>query len=203
MKRVQFSLITVLLVVTIVGLAMMVVLLWKKSSATQAEVRGLRDEVGRLVVDDPSRVHVARVRTPGEHTWKWRVWIPEGKSYALKFRMSQVPATGFPTNVTTFQLGQTGETWVEYRIEPHAPPADWADLLSTPIQSHSSSPEELNWMSKSRSTVDGEGVGYTTQSSEAGSRVLLYRHRVSEKATSSKLIEDPSEGFIIWLEANK
>jgi hypothetical protein len=38
---------------------------------------------------------------------------------------------------------------------------------------------------------------------EPGTDILITRQRVSQKATSSDQIEDPSAGFMIWLEPTK
>jgi hypothetical protein len=50
--------------------------------------------------------------------------------------------------------------------------------------------------------VDGN-VGYSTIVKKPDERIVLLRYRVSQTATRIPKIEDPSAGFMIWLEPTK
>jgi hypothetical protein len=186
---------------TIVGLSIVVAQLWREVGPLREENRGLRDEVGRLSIDDPTKTSVIDLRTTDDFTWKWRVWIPEGRAYRLQMATEDISKTGYPSARGTISLDEAGETWIEYRITPSPNSEHWMDKLSTPTASVGSSSQP--WVQSQRHTSTGEGVGHTTEAFEPGKNVLIARHRVSQTATSSDQIEDPSAGFMIWLEPVK
>ncbi len=198
--RVRFSSLSALLLTTIVGLLIVVVLQWRELRQVRPELRRLRNEVGELSIGDPSKPHVVRVRTVDEHHWKWRFWIPDGKHYSLKFRARQVPKSGFPTNVAAFEFPQAGEVWIEYRIDPDSAPNSWSDKLSTSVHEYRSDPTELEWMNwKDGARSNTTDVGYYTSAKNPDESILLIRYRASQHATKESQIEEPSDGFIIWL----
>src|SRR5262249_40322570 len=129
--RPRFSLFSVLLLMTIVGLVIVVAQLWREVGPLRTEVRRLRDEVGALSVDDKTKLHTIRVRTPDEFVWKWRIWIPEGRAYLLKDACGKIPKEGFAEPNGSIRLDEPGETWVEYRISPDPVSGLWMDRLRT------------------------------------------------------------------------
>jgi hypothetical protein len=175
--------------------------LWREVGPLQVEVRELRSETGRLSIDDPSKPHVVQVRTNDDFTWKWRIWIPEGRAYRLQMATQDIPAKGYPATNGMISLEQPGEVWAEYRIAPSQDSKDWMDRMTTPSGWVGSSPQP--WVKWQRRTGTSEGVSHDTKVFEPGSDILITRHRVSEKATSSDKIEDPSAGFMLWLEPVK
>lgn len=188
---------------TIIGLVIGVVQLWREVRPVRAELRRLRDEVGALSIEDASKPCAIRVRTNDEYTWKWRVWIPEGRSYLLKYTSEDIPRSGFPSNHGMITLSEPGEMWVEYRIAPDPHSSAWMDKLSTKGGASVGSSQQ-DWVKWRKRTGTGEGgVSETTQVFEPGKTIVLARQRVSEKATDSSKIEDPSAGFMIWLEPAK
>lgn len=62
---------------------------------------------------------------------------------------------------------------------------------------------QQDWVKWKRRVGTGEGVSYTTKVDEPGKEIVLARERVSQAATNSSKIEDPSAGFMIWLEPTK
>jgi hypothetical protein len=89
--RPRFSLLTMLLIVTITGLALVVVLLWGEVGPLREEVRRYRAEAGFLTIDDPSRLSGIQVRTK-EDGWKWRVYFPPGVNYKVYAYSGMIPA---------------------------------------------------------------------------------------------------------------
>jgi hypothetical protein len=197
----RFSLPTAFLLMTIVCLATVMVLLWREVGPLRAEVRRLRDEVGALSVDDPTKPCAIRVRTKDEYTWKWRVWIPEGREYRLKYSGEQIPKNGIPQSHGSITLSDPGEIWIEYRISPNPQSEQWSDKLYTPNAAVGSAMQK--WVKWTRRTTTNEGISYTTQVTEPGKIIVLNRERVSQTAADSSRIEDPSAGFMIWLEPLK
>ena len=188
------------LLMTILGMAIVIAQLWREVRPLRAQLHQLRDETGRLSIDDPTKTHVIQVRQADDYTWKWRVWIPDGRAYQVKMATQNIPATGFPTNTGTIKADQPGEMWIEYRIHPNSD-GNWVDKLSTKFARVGGSPQP--WVNWSRKKSMSEGASYHGHVAEPGEKILLSRFRVSQKATNSTKIEDPSAGFMIWLEPTK
>ncbi len=197
----RFSLSSALLLMTIVGLAIVVVQLWREVGPLRANVRRLRDEVGALSIDDPTKPCAIRVRTNDEFTWKWRLWIPEGRAYVLKNSNKNIPKQGLAASHGSIAMDEPGETWIEYQIAPDPTSGIWMDRLCTPHASVGSSQQD--WVKWKRRVGTGESVSYATKVCEPREVIILARERVSQAASDSSKIEDPSAGFMIWLEPTK
>jgi hypothetical protein len=196
----RFSLLNTLLLMTIIGLTIVVVQLWREVGPLREEVRGLRNEVGRISVDDPTKLHAIRVDTADELTWKWRIWVPENRVYVIRCFGQEVPKDGFPSEGGSIWLREPGEHVIQYRIERDRRDDKWYGQLET--VSGSVGKDLQPWVSWSSKTSTSGGVGNTTRSFDADERVELIRHRVSQSGDSTK-IEDPAAGFMIWLEPAK
>jgi hypothetical protein len=199
--RPRLSLLTALLLMTIVGMAIVLVQLWFEVDPLRAELRELRNEVGRLSIDDPTQFHAIQVRSDNEYVWKWRVWIPEGREYQINLSTESIPKTGYPQSNGMIVIDKPGESWIEYRIKHDTDTKNWSDQLTTPSGSVGSSSQP--WVTWNRRTSTSEGIGNKTEARDPKKTILLCRHRVSKKATNSGRIEDPSAGFMLWLEPTK
>ena len=186
---------------TILGMAIVIAQLWREVGPMRVQLRQLRDEVGRLTIDDPTKFHAIRVRSDNDYLWKWRVWVPEGREYRINMATQGIPKDGYPQSQGMITHDQTGESWIEYRIVKDPNSNSWTDKLSTPSGSVGSSSQP--WVTWGSRVTSGMGVGYKTEVSEPNGRVVLARERVSKKAKGSGDIEDPSAGFMIWLEPVK
>lgn len=197
-RRASFSLLTVLLVTAIVALSIVVAKLYVELKPLRAQLKQLRDEVGELSVEDESKVYAISVRTADDFTWKWRVWIPEGRQYLLHYTSESIPKQGYPRSHGTITIVRAGEMWIEYRITRGPRSGKMTDKLSASTGSSVGSSEQ-SWVD-SRSVSTGDGVGRSTTEFEPDEVVLLNRHRVSTTVNSSSMVEDPSQGFMVWLE---
>ncbi|MEX2316889.1 MAG: hypothetical protein WD669_07045 [Pirellulales bacterium] len=66
--------------------------LWK----AEIELAQLRDETGKLTVDDRSKVHVIEVESDEPNTWKWRLFVPMGARYSWNLGYDEIPPEGLP-----------------------------------------------------------------------------------------------------------
>jgi len=196
---VRFSLITLLLVTTLVALSITVVMLYRELRPLRQEVARLRNEVGELHVADATTLHAIRVESGNELEWKWRIWIPKGTSYRLRGYGGSIPKEGYPTSGGTINFLEPGEQVIRYSIRRDPRDGQWYGTLQT--QDASVGKDLQPWVEWPSHRSNAEGVGTSTRAYTAGERVVLIRHRVSQ-ATSSGGIEDPSAGFMIWLEPN-
>ena len=99
--RPRFSLLTVLLLITIAGMAIVIVQLWRAVGPLRREVETLRAEVGVLGIDDASKIHVVQVKSPGSFHWTWRIWLPKARWFA---RVNGAT----PAIISAFLCGQFG-----------------------------------------------------------------------------------------------
>lgn len=89
--RPRFSLLTILFVTTIVGMAIVLVVQWRQVVPLRAEVRRLRAETGQLTIDDPAKIYATEIPTPEHDTWRWRVYLPAGQGYELHVSAGLLP----------------------------------------------------------------------------------------------------------------
>ena len=192
--------VTLLLVTTIVGLSIAVAMLYREIGPLRADVSRLRNEVGALNIEDPTKLHAIRIDTDSELEWKWRVWVPEGASYRLRASGGPVPKAGYPRAGGTMYLRAPGAHVIRYRIRRDPRDGRWQGSLHTRTGAVGKDHQPwVEWPSRSSTSA---GVGPRTRSFAIDRQVELIRYRVSEQADRSADIEDPAAGFMIWLEPN-
>jgi hypothetical protein len=196
--RPRFSMLTIVLLMAIVALSLALWTRHRELVPLRSEVRKLRNEVGPLSIEDESKFHAVRAPSHDEYTWRWRIWIPAGQKYRVTYVGEKIPASGLSTPRVNATLSESGEHVVEYRIRPDVRSGVWSDLLRAGNVGVGSSQQE--WVSWKQKTSTTAGVGESTQNFEPGEPIVLARHRVSQTANDSGSIEDPSAGFLIWLE---
>lgn len=202
--RPRISILTALLLMTIFGMALAIVQLWCELVPLRAEVHQLRNETGRLSIDDKNKIQAIEVRTNEALVWKWRVWIPAGKPVYVQFRWSDVPRVGVPSPNTMSQL-QPGERWVIVRAQRDPKNDSWNAVLETEDGSSTMAINEKDcWWLLPSLTTSSNGVGFSAATEkDDGQPFLLKRYRVSNATNNaSQLLNDnkPTAGFIIWLE---
>jgi hypothetical protein len=89
--RPRFSLLTILLLITIVGLMLVVWRQWREIGPLRAEVRRLRTEQGHLNIDDPTRIYSIQAETEEDDVWMWRIYIPPDRRFALWHFLGNLP----------------------------------------------------------------------------------------------------------------
>lgn len=186
---------------TVAGLSIVVVQLWREVGPLREEVRRLRDEMGVLVVEDPTKVQAIQVNTRDELTWKWRVWIPKGQSYVIRSYGDGVPKEGFPQNGGSMRIYNPGEHVIGYEIDRDRTSGEWFGKM-TLAGTGSVGKDNQPWVTWTSTSSTSGGVSKSARTFEPGERIELIRHRVSQTVDSSK-IEDPAAGFMIWLEPTK
>jgi hypothetical protein len=202
--RLRFSLLTILLVTTIVGLAVVVVMQWREVIPLRTAVRKLRDEVGALSIEDPTKIHAIQVRTDEKLLWKWRVWIPEGEIVDVHMLWGDVPRTGYPKSRTSSRL-EPGENWLTLKVVRDSANGIWmAELNRRGGGVSQSIPDEAAWFDWGGSVwFDGEGVGHSTRAETGHDRdFVLLRTRAAREAdlVNRRPPDRPLPGFIVWLE---
>src|SRR3954462_9081750 len=129
--RPRFSLLTVILLMTVVGLTIIVAMFWREIGPLRADNRRMRDELGYLNIDDPTKAYAVQLKTLGDDTWKWRIYLPPGGKYqlccfkghplptamALQERNWAAAVKAHGSGVVNMGSGLEGEFMVEAKLE--------------------------------------------------------------------------------------
>lgn len=201
--RPRLSLLSALLIMTIVGMAIVIVQLWREVSPLRKETRRLRDEVGELSIEDDTKIHAIEVRTRDPLTWKFRVWVPQGQKVKVRARWGDVPRTGVPEAKAGFDLNE-GENWVTYRVNRGQDEDEWYVELESAYSGVGQKIQEKErwWQWPKSAGIWGEGVQHSTGAfDDDQDTFILKRWRVAITLNSDdfKKMETP-DGFMIWLE---
>jgi hypothetical protein len=200
-RRPRISLLSAFLLMTIVGMAIVIIQLWRELGPLRDEVHRLRNEMGVLVVDDPTKIHAIQVNTRDELTWKWRVWIPPGRKCVIRAFSDGIPKKGFPQQGGSLFIHEPGEHMIGYEIDRDRINGKWYGK-TTLAGTGSVGKDDQPWVEWTTKTSTSGGVPTDVRTFESDQRVELIRFRISQTSDSSK-IEDPSAGFMIWLEPTK
>jgi hypothetical protein len=195
----RFSLLTLLLLTAIIALSITVAMLYRELLPLREEVTLLRNELGELRVEDVTKLHAIRAETDNELEWKWRIWLPQGARYRLRGSGGSIPEHGYPTSGGAITLREPGEQVIRYTIRRDPRDGQWYGTLQA--QGGSVGKDQHRWVEWSSKSSTESGVGTSTRSFRPEEQVELVRFRVSQ-AKSSEDIENPSDGFMIWLEPN-
>jgi hypothetical protein len=192
--RPRLSVLNALLLLTITGMALVVIQLWREVGPLRNELRRVRDRNGALSIEDQTKFHAIKLESHAPFTWNWRIWIPDGQTYELRYISEDIPPTGFPAVRGTILHGPD-EQWVGHRIRKDSHSGKRVSQLVT--QQGTVTGSEQNWIGKSR---DGEvdGVQKETEMFETGETIELIRSRYS-KVDDNSDFGKPGDGFMIWL----
>jgi hypothetical protein len=103
-RRLRFSVLNLALVLTIAALGVGLYRAGQEVVPLREALRGLREEMGYFHVDDESRFHVKQVSTKLPGAWKWRLFLPEGRTYSLRCFCGAAPAPESMGREEWFQL---------------------------------------------------------------------------------------------------
>jgi hypothetical protein len=191
----QFSLLAGFLLMAIVAMTLFIMLLWREVAPLRAKLRQLRDEFGALSVGDPSKFHAIRVESHADFTWNWRVWIPDGQAYELRYVSDDIQPRGFPSVESVLTLHGPDEQWIGHRIRRD--PTTGKRVAQLVTQQGTFYGSEQTWIGKSRSG-EIEGLPTTTTVFEPGHTIQVIRCRYSRVDDNSDY-DKPGDGFMIWL----
>lgn len=101
-KRPRFSLLTLILSMTIVVFGLTIWQLYNELVPLRAELAKHRDTLGILRIDEPEKTHAIRLRQEERYTnipfiQQFRVFLPASQPYFINHVAFNVPANGMPT----------------------------------------------------------------------------------------------------------
>jgi hypothetical protein len=197
-QRLRFSLTSLFLLITIVGLA---VALWTTSQGWKKDataLQKLRNQVGELTISDPDRVHVIRVPTTGPLNWQWRVFLPAGREFQLRLITGEVPKTGVPGPGQALGMYSrfrcSGEFLLSASVQENHR-GTYVLAASAPNWEGSNPFQNDEWQLRSK-TISQIELG-KTESVAPGEPMVLVRLRADHDGTSP---ESPCDGLMIAIE---
>ena len=227
--RPRISLLTALLLMTIAGMALVLIRLWREVGPLRADNKRLDEERGTLAIGDPNQLHAIKIpaRFAGEGRQSFRLYVPPGKSYLAFVQVNNVPKAGLPKLTKlpdhagilgNFQgrlfarLGP-GEHTVAIRTVRRGDRADIVLItgFASPTISLDASANTPNdrWPTVAPETysVFGGGVGATTIAAEGTEPLVLLRQRILGVARESTYVsyttpepDFPLDGVLLWVE---
>jgi hypothetical protein len=201
--RPRFSLLTALLVTSFVGMAIVIVQFWREIGPLRDEVRQLRTEVGRLTIDDPSKIQGIEVPTPSDRTWIWRIWIPPGQSIFIGCAVGDVPKDGEPPHGRTVPL-DPGENLVSLTFFRDEDDPRWKYRFGQPTATFPGIvPEGQDWLNWTEFQQHGR-ISFGPKPStlpDFPTKHVIVRKRMSRLGGPNPFdASEPLPGFIVWLE---
>jgi hypothetical protein len=181
--RLQFSLATLMLLVTV---ACMAVALWVTSRelrSLRAENQKYRNESGHLTISDRGKLHVIQAPTTDGDTWRWRLFVPDDRKFLLHTRVGDVSLTGYTGGSGSSTTLPAGERLVSVRIArdiggKRVLRFDFGEggSMSTGVEGR-----QGDWLDRDMRgySTSGAGAG-KTESAEPGQPLELIRLRAME-----------------------
>jgi hypothetical protein len=200
--RPQISLVAALLLMTIVGMAIVIVQLWKKVEPLESEVRALRTEVGHLTIDDDTRIQAIGVPTDDAESRRYRIFIPRGEVVFIHCQVGTVPKDGIPEGGRGVPL-EPGEHVVSLTFYRDELSGTWNYRFGIPTATvRGKIPDEEFWPRWNRYQHDTQGIGPLPLTlPNFRPNYVLQRHRVSRRdSPHPKSTTEPLPGFVIWLD---
>ncbi len=100
----SFRLLDLLLLTTLVAAWLPYFLATRQFKMLEVENAALKRMAEILVVDDPAKLHVLKIRSNRYGAVAWKVWVPESANYELRFATQQISSLGFPEEFDRFPL---------------------------------------------------------------------------------------------------
>lgn len=224
MPKIRFSLRAFLLTLFVLSLiASNLYVSWKWRDSRSENDR-LREAMGWLKIDDPTRIYVRQVESREPLSWAWRIYLPPGDR-TLKTGVGRIAETG----VKVGSGGGTSMPPAKGRSRTNPPdPLDYEFTLtarierdqlgnlrlavSTPRMGHTLAlmPQDSTWISEKnrygisstrKTKVVAAGSRGQTESFAADDTVVLLRVRAPDDKQAES--GEPCDGVMIWFAPEK
>lgn len=213
--RTRFSMLTLLLVTTIVAMGLGLYTQYRRIQGLNQMV----SDAGYLQVNNKNEYHAIYVPKYEELTYRWRVWLPQGRKYRVGIQCNRISSEdlsgNFDTEVTfvgedagdQFGMGISGgEVVMTYAVRKDKADDGWrvvAQLDNLTLGSKSTTSRKLDknggkWPDGSIGMSSTYGLQRGVFRGALGSPFVLFRKRTSSTSISSN--GPPADGLLIWIE---
>lgn len=224
--RPRFSLLTMLLVMTIAGMAIVIALMWREVGPLRAANRQMRTELGLLTIEDPKRAHAISLPTLEDNAWKWRIYLPPGRQYSLSLWSGHLPDRVGHRGKSWFEevrkagtgMSESGSNYGEFLLEARLIKDGNGWVLATQSIHRDGDNSSIgggrtsvyqpsgDWLSDRRSRITSSDVAVSQKSFEPGEPILLLhlqRPVITETpggGYTSQSPRGPADGVALWIE---
>ncbi|WP_147274312.1 hypothetical protein [Bremerella cremea] len=127
--RLRFSILSLMLLLAVVGLAISNWQISQKLIEAKEEVAQLRRTHHLLAPADPAKIQVLLQETNLAGEWQWRIALPAGDSYEVACQVGSMPQQGFPSQAQNCVSLPGGEEFlVTVRLQ-HAGEQKWETTI--------------------------------------------------------------------------
>jgi len=210
----------------------MAVTLWKLNSELapmRAELKRYRQQLGFLSIpeSESDQIHAIQVESEHEHEWRYRIYLPKGNQYVLRFADGTLPARtadviqpkDYYAAVAKRSSGSSrswepGEFVLAFRVRPDEDDPDretWKfETRRVGEGSKGSTTLTVPWMADTRAwSTSGSMVSREQKSFDPAEPLPLLtvrRAKVTETARGGHTTTVPdsrkeAEGFMLWIES--
>lgn len=199
-RRPRFRLLDLLLLTTLVGAWMPYALATRQFESLESENTSLRTLAEFLVIEDPAKLHVLKLRNHRYSTMTWKVYVPAGANYELRFATEQISSVEFPGSFERVTL-----TPGEHRIAMSHENSSTGHLFQVYVDQTSviTLRHPRDWMSNGSSS--STSTGDELEQFSVGESVTLRREWFSEDLpgystfSSQTRSEIPHKGSYLWM----
>lgn len=200
----RMSLRTLLLIVMFFAMGIAIWRLNYEIGPLRTEVRKLRDETGQLTIDDPDRIHAIQLATDYPLAWKWRIYVPEGRTARLFYQAHSVPNDGFPKTPNRPRT-VTGpkEVIVTVKIDQQTDDQWRVGMAFDGGTSYQLIPvEATRWLDSGSAGWSVGKVGRSVSVEENDQPIVLLRKKIIYKSEQTQPQEAPPEadGLLVWID---
>ncbi|MEX2138419.1 MAG: hypothetical protein WD894_04115 [Pirellulales bacterium] len=202
-RRFRFSIRALLLAIAFGALVISHVYTSQQLQETRQENLLLRQELDRFQVEDEQKLHVAALTSPDRLTWRWRLFVPEGRQFVLRTEHKNLPESGLPT-----PLGWVGDDLpageLIVTVMAHKKRSgDWSIITMAPRRRSTFTVPVANsrWLDEMDYTSRQEGQSGVV-SYQPGETAMLLRARKSKQLGAGRVTVDmqPTDGLMVWIE---
>ena len=209
--RLQYSLSTLLLVVTIVCMTFSLFFMYRELRQVRLENQNYRDQFGFLTISDPNKLHSILIPSNENDSWRWRVYLPPGRSWKLRYIVNDVPpGDTFPSQHHYSEMGiPPGEQTVFAGVTHDL---SGKRVFQVAIANKVAMRTDLegkngSWLDDGSGGLTWQTVGTSSTyscASDVPLTLLRLRHQKQVAGVSTTYLPNspsvPTDGFLVWIE---
>jgi hypothetical protein len=220
LSRFQFSLRSLLVFILFAALVLTSVLMYRrmivaeqKTEAAEQEMNKLRNAAGYLKIEDKTLLYAIALETYEPLTWRWRVYLPAGRTYSWRIISGNIPPDGVSKEYvgSTNSASTTGVECIVILSFRKNPDNKW--LMTMQVQAADSKnrldlpvPDEIinQVINVKENPAEGQCIGEGKQvSSKLDVPIIFLKKRILEKQPNGSWQSSPNPmpGIMMWLEA--
>ena len=215
-KKLSFSITTLLLVTALVASILSNYMLRKENESLRIENRNMANELlAQYELADPTQLHWSQIELPSKMMWRFRVYVPRGEKMQLNYAIGPFTEE-FPAPMRSFDEiieGSDQLQTVTVQIRQMNATTVKIDAFKNGAFAHgcfSMAPKQFAWLDQLEELSDtftrDPAAGWPNLSNPQENVILLQKIEPSLQGArigGTRKIANPPNKFMIWLEPVK